>query len=456
MSIGARTCATVVLAAVLALLAREPGRAAAAGANWPSFRGENAAGVADGYTLPSDWSVPAARNIRWKAAIPGLGHSSPVVWGNRLFVSTAISGVEKPELKVGLYGDIGSVHDASEHRWLIYALDTGSGKVVWQQTLHTGVPAIKRHPKATHANSTLATDGRYLVAFLGSEGLYGFDLDGHLLWKKDLGVLDSSYYVVPDAQWEFGSSPVIYQDRVLVQCDVLKGSFIAALNIKDGREIWRTSREDVPTWGTPTVHVEAGRAQVIVNGYRHAGAYDVETGKEIWRLQGGGDIPVPTPVVADGLVFLTSAHGPVAPLYAIRLTAAGDISLKPGETSNPSVAWSYSRDGAYMITPVVYGDYLYNAKNNGVLSCYRAKTGERMYQTRLGGGTSGFTASPVAGDGKIYFSSEDGDVFVVKAGPAFELLATNPMGDVCMASPAVSQGVVYFRTKSQVVAVAAK
>jgi len=456
MSIGARTCATVVLAAVLALLAREPGRAAAAGANWPSFRGENAAGVADGYTLPSDWSVPAARNIRWKAAIPGLGHSSPVVWGNRLFVSTAISGVEKPELKVGLYGDIGSVHDASEHRWLIYALDTGSGKVVWQQTLHTGVPAIKRHPKATHANSTLATDGRYLVAFLGSEGLYGFDLDGHLLWKKDLGVLDSSYYVVPDAQWEFGSSPVIYQDRVLVQCDVLKGSFIAALNIKDGREIWRTSREDVPTWGTPTVHVEAGRAQVIVNGYRHAGAYDVETGKEIWRLQGGGDIPVPTPVVAGGLVFLTSAHGPVAPLYAIRLTAAGDISLKPGETSNPSVAWSYSRDGAYMITPVVYGDYLYNAKNNGVLSCYRAKTGERMYQTRLGGGTSGFTASPVAGDGKIYFSSEDGDVFVVKAGPAFELLATNPMGDVCMASPAVSQGVVYFRTKSQVVAVAAK
>lgn len=456
MSIGARTCATVVLAAVLALLAREPGRAAAAGANWPSFRGENAAGVADGYTLPSDWSVPAARNIRWKAAIPGLGHSSPVVWGNRLFVSTAISGVEKPELKVGLYGDIGSVNDTSEHRWLIYALDTGSGKVVWQQTLHTGVPAIKRHPKATHANSTLATDGRYLVAFLGSEGLYGFDLDGHLLWKKDLGVLDSSYYVVPDAQWEFGSSPVIYQDRVLVQCDVLKGSFIAALNIKDGREIWRTSREDVPTWGTPTVHVEAGRAQVIVNGYRHAGAYDVETGKEIWRLQGGGDIPVPTPVVADGLVFLTSAHGPVAPLYAIRLTAAGDISLKPGETSNPSVAWSYSRDGAYMITPVVYGDYLYNAKNNGVLSCYRAKTGERMYQTRLGGGTSGFTASPVAGDGKIYFSSEDGDVFVVKAGPAFELLATNPMGDVCMASPAVSQGVVYFRTKSQVVAVAAK
>jgi outer membrane protein assembly factor BamB len=327
--------------------------------------------------------------------------------------------------------------------------------VLWEKTVHTGVPAIKRHPKATHANSTLATDGRYLVAFFGSEGLHAFDLDGKPLWTKDLGVLDSSYYVVPDAQWEFGSSPVIYQDRVLVQCDVLKGSFLAAFSLKDGRELWRTARADVPTWGTPTVHVESGRAQVIVNGYRHAGAYDVETGKEIWRLQGGGDIPVPTPVVAHGLVFLTSAHGPTAPLYAIRLTAAGDISLRPGETSSPSVAWSYPRDGAYMITPVVYGDYLYNAKNNGVLICYQARTGERMYQTRLGGGTSGFTASPVAGDGKIYFASEDGDIFVVKAGPSFELMATNPMGEVCMASPAVAQGVIYFRTKSQVVAVAA-
>jgi len=455
MSIGIRSGATVVLTLTLAMALRTSAPRAADGTNWPSFRGTNAAGVADGHALLAEWSVPASRNIRWKTAIPGLGHGSPVVWGNRVFVATAISGVAAPELKVGLYGDIGSVNDTSEHRWLIYALDATSGKVVWEKTVHTGVPAIKRHPKATHANATLATDGRYLVAFFGSEGLYGFDLDGTLLWKKDLGVLDSAYYVVPDAQWEFASSPVIFQDRVIVQCDVLKGSFIAALNIKDGREIWRAARADVPTWGTPTVHVEAGRAQVIANGYKHAGAYDVETGKEIWRLTGGGDIPVPTPVVAHGLAFLTSAHGPMAPLYAIRLTATGDISLKAGASSNASVAWSYPRDGAYMITPVVYGDYLYNAKNNGVLSCYRAQTGERMYQQRLGAGTTGFTASPVAGDGKIYFASEDGDIFVVKAGPAFELLATNPMGDVCMASPAVSQGVIYFRTKSQVVAVAA-
>jgi outer membrane protein assembly factor BamB len=338
----------------------------------------------------------------------------------------------------------------------VYALDTRSGKVVWEKTVNTGVPKVKRHPKATHANSTMATDGKHLVAFFGSEGLYCFDMDGRLLWKRDLGLLDSAYYVVPDAQWEFASSPVIYQGMVLVQCDVLNGSFVAALNIKDGTDLWRTPRTDVPTWGTPTVYAEGAPAQVIVNGYKHVGSYDVKTGKQLWWLKGGGDIPVPTPVLADGLVFITNAHGPMAPIFAIRLKATGDISLAPNQTSNQFVAWSYPRDGAYMITPVVYGDYLYNAKNNGVMSCYEAKSGNRVYQERLGAGTSGFSASPVAGDGKIYFAGEDGDIFVVKAGPTFELLAKNTMGEVCMASPAIAGGVLYVRTRSHVVAIAAK
>jgi len=432
------------------------GQKAPAQTNWPSFRGAGAAGVADGFPLPSEWDGPTSKNILWKTPIAGLGHSSPIIWGNRLFVSTAISGVEKPELKVGLYGDIGSVQDASSHRWVVYALDTRSGKVVWEKTVYTGVPKVKRHPKATHANSTLATDGKHLVAFFGSEGLYCFDMDGKLLWKRDLGLLDSAYYVVPDAQWEFASSPVIYQGMVLVQCDVLNGSFVAALNIKDGTDLWRTPRTDVPTWGTPTVHADGPTAQMIVNGYKHVGSYDVRTGKELWRLKGGGDIPVPTPVLAHGMVFITNAHGPMAPILAIRLNATGDISLAPNETSNQFVAWSNPRDGAYMITPVVYGDYLYNAKNNGVMSCYEAKTGTKLYQERLGAGTSGFSASPVAGDGKIYFAGEDGDVYVVKAGPKFELLAKNTMGEVCMASPAISGGVLYFRTQSHVVAIAAK
>jgi len=452
-AIRAWAASAALLGAITLVRASDP--PAPAGQNWPSFRGEAAAGVAEGFPLPSAWSVPASKNIRWKTPVPGLGHSSPVLWGGRLFVTTAVSGVGDPELKVGLYGDIGSVNDSSVHRWVVYALDAASGKVIWEKTVRTGVPAVKRHPKSTHANATLATDGRHLVAFFGSEGLYCFDLDGRLLWQKDLGVLDSAFFMVPDAQWEFASSPVIYQDKVLVQCDVLKGSFLAAFSVRDGREIWRTARQDVPTWGTPTVHVAGGRAQMIVNGYKQAGAYDVETGREIWRLQGGGDIPVPTPVVGHGLVFLTSAHGPVAPVYAVRLEATGDVSLKPGESSNASVAWSYSRDGAYMSTPLVYGDHLYNIRWNGVLHCYDARTGERLYQTRLGGGTSGFSASPVAGDGKIFFASEDGDIYVVKAGRAFELLATNAMGDICMASPALANGTIYFRTRSQVVAVAA-
>ncbi len=425
-------------------------------ANWPSFRGPNASGIAEGYTLPSRWDAATSSNVLWKTPVPGLGLSSPVVWGNRIFLSTAISGADNPQLKVGLYGDINSVKDNTRHRWIVYCLDGQSGRILWENTAFEGVPKIKRHPKSTHANSTLATDGRHLMAFFGSEGLYCYDLEGKLLWKKDLGVLDSGYYVAPDAQWEYGSSPVIYGNTVLIQCDVLNGSFVAALNVDDGREIWRMPRSDVPTWGTPAVAEDGGNAQMIINGYRQIGGYDVKTGKELWRLKGGGDIPVPTPIVAHGMVYITGAHGPMAPIYAIRLNATGDISLNANETANQYVAWSYPRDGAYMITPLVYGDYLYNCKNNGVLSCYDARTGNRIYQERLGSGTTGFTASPVAGDGKIYFSSEDGDIYVISAGPRFELLATNSMGEVCMASPALSQGVIYFRTKSHVVAVAAR
>jgi outer membrane protein assembly factor BamB len=423
--------------------------------NWPSFRGLNAGGVADDNPLPVTWDDAASKNIQWKTPIPGLGLSSPIVWGNRIFLSTAISGVKDPELKTGLYGDIGSVKDDTSHRWIVYCLDKQTGKILWEKPVYSGVPKIKRHPKSTHANATLATDGRHVIASFGSEGLYCFDMDGKELWKKDLGVLDSAYYVAPDAQWEFGSSPVIYQDRVLIQCDVLKGSFVAAMNISDGREVWRTPRNDVPTWGTPTVYFDGNNAQMIINGYRHIGGYNVKTGREIWRLQGGGDIPVPTPVVALGMAFITNAHGKMSPIYAIRLNATGDISLKDNETSNQFVAWSVPRDGAYMATPLVYGDYLYNCRWNGVLSCYEARSGNRMYQERLGSGTTGFTASPVAGDGKLYFPGEDGDIYVVKAGPKFEILARNSMSEDCMASPAISGSVIYIRTKSHVVAVSA-
>jgi outer membrane protein assembly factor BamB len=449
---------TAFLAPLLTLLLASPSLAARERArpsqNWPSFRGSNASGIAEGYATPTTWDVETAKNVRWKTPIPGLGHSSPIVWGNRIFVTSAMSSEAKPPLKVGLYGDVTPVQEDQVHHWKLFCLDKRTGRILWERTAHSGVPKIQRHPKSTHANSTPATDGTHVVAFFGSEGLYCYDLQGKLLWIKDLGRLDSGWFVMPSAQWEFGSSPLIYEDMVLVECDVLTKPFIEALRLKDGSEIWRTPRDDVPTWSTPTIYKEGERAQLIVNGYKHIGGYDLRTGKELWRLQGGGDIPVPTPVVARGLVFITNAHGRMAPIYAIRTSAVGDVSLQGEQTSNANVAWSYSRDGGYMQTPLVYGDYLYVCRINGVLGCYEARTGKCLYQERLGTGRTGFTASPVAADGKIFIASEDGDVYVVKAGPPFKLLSVNPMGEICMATPAISEGTLFFRTQDHLVAIA--
>ena len=420
--------------------------------NWPQFRGAYASGVADGFPTPTKWDVEKSVNVLWKTPIPGLGHSSPVLWGDKIFITTAISGKAKDPLKVGLYGDITPVEDDTSHQFKVYCLDKNTGKILWEKVAATGVPKIKRHPKSTNANPSVATDGKRIVAFFGSEGMYCYDLQGNLQWKKDLGVLDAGYYQVPDAQWGYASSPVIYDGSVIVQADVQQNAFLASFSLKDGKEQWRTKRDDVPTFGTPTIAEVNGRATIIVNGWKHIGGYDAETGLELWKLRGGGDIPAPTPVVAGNLAYVTNAHGSMSPIYAIKLDSAGDISLKGDDTENAGVAWSSRRDGSYMPTPLVYGDYLYICRDNGIAVCFEAKTGKKVYEERLGTGRSGFTASVIAGDGKIYFTSEDGDIYVVKSGPKFELLATNPMGEVCMATPALSAGTLYYRTQSHLIA----
>jgi outer membrane protein assembly factor BamB len=423
------------------------------GIDWPSFRGIRASGVSEGFPAPTTWDVPRKQGVRWQAQLEGLGTSSPIVWGARVCVTTAVSGKPDSSLKIGLYGDITSVEDTTAHTWKLLCLDKQTGRAILDRTIQTGVPKIKRHTKSTHANSTLVTDGAHLVAMLGSEGLHTFDMTGRLLWKKDLGTLDSGFYMVPEAQWEFGSSPVIHEDVVVIQADVQNSSFLAAFELQTGKELWRTARLDVPTWGTPTIHRVGNQTQVLVNGWRHIGAYDFKTGREIWKLKGGGDIPVPTPIVNSGLVFITNAHGPMSPVYAIRETATGDISLTAGETSNTHIVWSVPRGGAYMATPIVYRDILYVLGWNGVMLALDPKTGERFFQQRIGGGTSAFTASPVAADGKVYLMSEEGDVFVVKAGRTFELLATNPLGEIGMATPAISEGILYFRAGRSVIAI---
>ncbi len=440
-----------LLAAVLLLAPAGPGQET--DVQWPSFRGRHARGVAEGHPAPAAWNSEGADGrVLWKTPVPGLGHSSPVVWGGRLFVTTAISGSGRDELRVGLYGDIDPVEDASRHAWKVYALDAATGKVLWDRTAHEGVPKVKRHTKASHANSTPAVDGSRVVAFFGSEGLFCYDLEGSLLWKKDLGVLDSGYFRVPAAQWGFASSPLLHDGKVYLQCDAQKGGFVAAFDLADGRELWRTSREDVPTWSSPTVHVEGERAFLLVNGWKHLGGYDLATGKEVWRMKGGGDIPVPTPVVAHGLAYFTSAHGGLPPLYAVRLGAAGALPPPTPEAPGEHLAWFHPREGSYMQTPLVVGDHLYVCRDNGTLSCFEARTGRKLYQERLATG-AGFTASGVAADGKLYYASEPGKVYVVKAGPEFRLLAANEMGETCMATPAISRGVLFFRTRGHVVAV---
>lgn len=423
--------------------------------NWPSFRGLNARGFSDGRPTPVTWNIESKKNIEWKTAIPGLAHSSPIIWGNRIFITTAVSENENPVLDTELKGNINPVEGETSHQWKVYCLDKKTGKILWEKTAHEGVPKVKRHPMATHANSTAATDGKYVVAFFGSEGLYCYTMDGKLVWKKDFGILESAFFSVPTAQWGFASSPVIHDGVVVVQCDALNTAFLAALDIKSGKELWRTPREDYPTWSTPTIYVGEQSTQIIVNGFKHIGGYDFQTGKEIWKINGGGDIPIPTPVVADNLVYINSAHGRMSPIYAIKLDAEGDISLEDETTSNENIVWSVRRGGAYIQTPLIYGDYLYNLNWNGSLSCFNAKTGEQVYREQLGKMTA-FAASPVAAAGKLYFCSQDGDVYVVKAGPNFEILATNSLNDENLATPAISDGKLYFRTHHYLVAVAEK
>ncbi len=423
------------------------------GQEWPSFRGYSASGIAEGYRLAVKWDIEQSQNILWKTYIPGLGHSSPIVWGNRIFITTAVKDKGESSLKTGLYGDVRSVKEENIFSWHVYCLDRENGKILWERLSYTGKPKVKRHPKASHASSTPCTDGNYIVAFFGSEGMYCYDMEGNLIWKKDLGELDWGFFSRPAAQWGGGSSPVIHQQKVIVQCDVQKNSFIAAFDLKDGSQIWKTPRDEVPTWGTPTIYMGREHSQIIVNGFKHIGGYDISTGKEIWKMRGGGDIPIPTPVVAHDLVYITNAHGRMSPIYAIRLSASGDISLDENESSNKYIAWSYSKDGNYIPTPIIYKDYLYCCSQRGIMSCIEAVTGKLLYSENLDSSFVAVSASPVAADGKIYCTAEDGNIYIVEAGSEFKLAGVNKMNETCMATPAISRGDLFFRTRHHLVAI---
>jgi outer membrane protein assembly factor BamB len=431
------------------------GAPSGSGTDWPQFRGRHAAGVADGAKLPEAWDAASGKSLLWKTRIPGLAHSSPVVWGDQVFVTTAISSRPDATFKPGLYGAGTASEDLTEHRWQLLSLDRRTGKVQWERTAFTGAPKEKRHIKATYANATPATDGRYVAAFFGSMGLYVYDLAGNLKWKRDLGRIDAGAYDDASYEWGNASSPILWQDLVIVQCDQQKGSFLVALRLADGEVAWRAERDELPSWATPTVYpgTAGGAAELVTNAPKFIRGYDPATGKELWRLGRSSNITAPTPVFDGELIVVMSGRRPNAPIFVLKPGARGDITLPEGATSGGSVVWTRLNAGSYMPTPIVYGGHLYVLKNQGIFSCYDLHTGELRYEQRLPEVTSGFSASPVAADGKLYLPSEDGEVLVVKAGKEFVLLGRNPMGQPLMATPAISGGMLLVRGERDLFAI---
>jgi outer membrane protein assembly factor BamB len=442
-----------VVLCILGLSALAPASAGEGEGHWPQFRGPHAAGVADGALLPEAWDGASGKGVLWKTRIPGLAHSSPVVWGDQVFVTTAISSRADAGFKRGLYGEGTASEDATVHRFQVLSLDRRTGEVQWTRTAYEGRPREKRHVKATYANASPATDGRSVVAFFGSQGLYAYDVAGNLRWKRDLGRIDAGAYDAPDYEWGTASSPILFEDKVIVQCDQQKGSFVMALRLKDGETAWRTERDELPSWATPTVYTGPGRAELVTNAPNFIRGYDPRTGKELWRLGRSSKITAPTPVFDGDLIVVVSGRRPSAPIFVLKAGARGDITLPEGARLGGSVLWTRERAGSYMPTPLAYRGHLYVLKNQGILACYDLRSGEQRYETRLPEVGSGFSASPVAADGKLYLPGEDGEVFVVKAGPQFELLARNPMGQPLMATPAIAGGTMLVRGERDLFAV---
>jgi outer membrane protein assembly factor BamB len=412
---------------------------------WPSFRGPQAAGVLDGSNPPTAWDVAHGQHVAWKTPIPGLAHSSPAVWGDRVFVTTAVSETGDAPLLRGYSTSGQPAPDQVPHAWRLYCLDRRTGRVLWERTAHQGVPQTKRHMKSTHASATPATDGRIVVTFFGSEGLFAFDFDGKLVWRRDLGVLDTGSLQYPERQWGVASSPVIDESRVIVQCDLQSGSFLAAFDIATGRPLWRARRDEIPSWASPVIYEESGRRIVVTNAGRFVRGYDARSGEEVWRLANTSDIAVPTPIVADRLIVVMSGYQPAKPIYVIRTTASGDVSLQDGKTTNAHVAWSRARGGSYVPTPLIYRRLLYVLSTNGVLTCYELHTGRILYERRVADKGGAYSASPVAADGRLYLASEDGEVHVIKAGEPYELVSTNTVGEMLMATPALADGMLIVR-----------
>jgi len=411
--------------------------------NWPRFRGPDSLGTAEGADLPDRWT--ATENVQWKTPIPGLGWSSPIVWGNRVFLTTAVSEGEVEAAKRGLYfGGERKTPPGAKHQWKVYCLDLETGGILWEQVAHEGVPEMTHHIKNTLASETPITDGERVYAYFGNLGLFAYDLDGKPLWSVRFPVHNTRY------GWGTAASPVLHDGRIYLVDDNDDESYIAAFDARTGEEVWRTARPDEKSnWATPFVWENELRTEIITPGTVKTRSYDLD-GKLLWEFTGMSSITILTPFSHDGLLYVGSGYvlDKLKPLYAIRPGATGDISLKEDETSNEWIAWCNQGASSYNPTPVLYGDYLYVLLDRGFLACYNAKTGEEVYGKERIPGARGFTTSPWAYNGKIFCADEYAVTFVVEAGPEFKLLHENPLGDeeMCMATPAIVGDKLLIRT----------
>lgn len=414
---------------------------------WPRFRGPNADGVAqDDPRLPSHWS--RTENVLWSADIPGWGWSSPVVWDDKVFVTSVVSDAEDENEapKAGLYLGEG-VREPSKgiHHWLVYCFDLKSGQLRWKREAHTGHPQVPRHPKSTYASETPTTDGKRIYVLFGDVGLYAYDFDGQLAWSRAIKPRKTFY------DYGAAASLALHREQLFLVYDNQEDSFLAAFDTESGEPKWRTDRDEKSTWATPFVWQNEFRTEIVVCGKNRNRAYDL-SGNLVWEFDGNmSGLVIPSPFAAEDLLFITSGYvgDRHRPVFAIRPGAQGDISLKEEQTANDSIAWYLPKAGPYNPSPLVYQGLYYTLFDRGYATCHNAPTGKEVYGRTSFARHSSFTASPWAYNGKVFFLSEAGDTYVVQAGPKFELLATNSLDELCIATPSISQGKLLIRTASK-------
>ncbi|HVV72635.1 MAG TPA: PQQ-binding-like beta-propeller repeat protein, partial [Verrucomicrobiae bacterium] len=420
-------------------------RSRAEESNWPQFRGADAAGFSTNANLPDTWSP--TQNVAWKLEIPGRSWSSPITWGDRVFLTSVENLGESEPPKKGLYlGGNRPEPSKAEHQWKVVCLDLVHGKVQWAKTVERQAPQTPVHLKNTYGSETPVTDGERVYALFGNVGVFAFTLDGQEAWSKHLEPRRTRY------GWGTASSPVLHGGRLFVVDDNDEKSELLALDARTGRELWRAEREEKSNWATPFVWENQKRVEIVVPGTHAVRSYDPD-GRSLWSLTGMSSIDIPTPCAGDGLLFVSSGYvmDKVRPLYAVRAGAKDDISLKPGETNGQFIAWADPVGGPYVPSPLYYQGRLYVLFDRGLLSCRDAQTGNVLYdRERLPEGFA-FTASPWAAGGKIFCLNENGVCYVVRAGDKFELLHTNKLADddMCMATPALAGDRLLIRTAAR-------